>query len=471
MFTTPNKHDLWILIGIWFSLSILLIVLTWRNKRPGVGLPLIYILVLSVNHVPGAMAYAMAYYTPTSQMLLDSQASLTMTFNGFKISLLALPGLLVGWLLASQFVKDKVSQVVSVPTPLLSRGLARFLFILSLAFFFFLLPIMALVPSFGSLGTSGVSLSMVAVCITCWQSWRHRDHKRLLVWLIGSSLCFPLVTVTLMGFIGYGAAAVIVILVFVFTFYRPRWLSVLAMLAVFYLGLSLYVNYMWSRDAIRRSVWGQQQFSNRLQALQIMFSNFKLFDPWNQDHLETIDGRLNQNHFVGMAAHHMQHSNTQYAHGTTIAIAATAWIPRIFWPGKPSTAGSGGLVSLYTGIQFAKGTSVGIGDVMEFYINWGAWFVFCGFIGLGFAQRWVDLRAWRYLANADYWSFARWFLPGLGLMNSGANTATTVAAFAAAWVFSLILHQLFFARYYTIVPLHERAKISGLTYRAARRSA
>ncbi len=459
MFSTPNKPDLWILIGIWVFISALLIVLTWRSKRPGVGLPLIYLLGFSVIHLPGAIAYAMAYYTPTSQVLLDNQASLNMTFTGFKISLLGLLGLLVGWLLASNFVKDKISHVVKVPTPLLTTGLARFLFTLSLMFFFFLLPIMALIPSFGSLGTSGVSLSMVAVTITCWRSWRSRDHKRMLTWLIGSSICFPLVTVTTMGFIGFGAAAVMVILMFVFIFYRPRWVSALAMLLVLYFGMSLYVNYMWSRDAIRRSVWGQQQFSHRLEALHIMFSNFKFFDPWNHDHMETVDSRLNQNHLIGMCVNHMQHSNTQYAHGTTIAIAATAWIPRILWPGKPSTAGSGGLVSLYTGMNFAKSTSVGIGDVLEFYINWGGWFVFVGFIGLGFVQRWFDLRAWRYLVNDDYWSFARWLLPGLGLMSSGTNTATTVAAVTAAWVFTLILHRLFFAQYYVNVPSHQSGGI------------
>lgn len=471
MFSTPNKHDLWILIGIWCFFMFLFVFLTWRNKRPGVGLPLIYLLDLSLVHLPGALAYAMAYYEPTDQVLLDGQSSLKNTFTGFQISLLALPGLITGWLLASRFVKDKVRQVVSVPTPLLSTGLARFLFTLSLLFFFFLLPFMVLIPSLGSLGSSGVSLSMVAVCITCWRAYQRRDYKKLLVWLIGSMICFPLVTVLIMGFINHGAAAAMVVVMFVFTFFRPRWVPAVSMAILLYLGMTLYVNYMWSRNAIRSSVWGEQQFSYRIDKIRLMLVNFKMFDPWNHNHLETVDGRLNQNHLVGRCANYMQRSTLNFAHGGTIAVAATAWIPRFLWRNKPSTAGSGGLVSLYTGMEFAKGTSVGLGEVLEFYINWGGWFVFVGFVGLGFVQRWIDLRAWRYLANNDYWSFARWFLPGLGLMMAETNTATMVAAASAAWVFMTTLHHVFFASSYAKINSGQAAITPRTPYRIAGRRA
>ncbi len=46
-------------------------------------------------------------------------------------------------------------------------------------------------------------------------------------------------------------------------------------------------------------------------------------------------------------------------------------IPRALWPNKPVVGGSGDLVSTYTGIRFADGTSVGIGQVLESFVNFG----------------------------------------------------------------------------------------------------
>ena len=77
-----------------------------------------------------------------------------------------------------------------------------------------------------------------------------------------------------------------------------------------------------------------------------------------------------------------------FAYGATVP--PWALIPRAVWPDKPDVAGSGDIVSEFTGIRFAEGTSVGVGQVMEFYVNFGIPGVLIGFFGLGYLLMWLD---------------------------------------------------------------------------------
>ncbi|MCP6769100.1 hypothetical protein NL529_30065, partial [Klebsiella pneumoniae] len=87
----------------------------------------------------------------------------------------------------------------------------------------------------------------------------------------------------------------------------------------------------------------------------------ELFDPRNIRQLERIDERLNQNYLVGAAVRHLQDGRVDFAAGSTVSDAALNIIPRALWPDKPIGAGSGDLVAIYTGLEFSKETSVGIG--------------------------------------------------------------------------------------------------------------
>ena len=89
-----------------------------------------------------------------------------------------------------------------------------------------------------------------------------------------------------------------------------------------------------------------------------------------------------------------------FARGETIWHAIIAPVPRALWPNKPIVAGSGDLVSRYTGIMFAEGTSVGIGPVMEMYVNFGSAGVFVGFIVIGLFLGYIDFRAGESLRRA-----------------------------------------------------------------------
>jgi hypothetical protein len=242
------------------------------------------------------------------------------------------------------------------------------------------------------------------------------------------------------GFASYGTAATLAFLAFVGTFYRPRWWKLaLVGFLIGYLGLSFYVSYMRDREAIRETVWGGQRLSNRLDQLSMTLGDFEWFDLSNHRHLERIDDRLNQNHLVGAAVNYLESGLQNFAHGDTLGQALIALVPRALWPGKPIVAGSGNLVTTYTGIPFAEGTSVGIGQVMEFYVNFADVGVVLGFFIIGTIITILDWSAYQHLKQGNWGRFLCWYLPGLSFLQvGGALVEVTMGAVSAA-VLSLLL--------------------------------
>jgi hypothetical protein len=116
------------------------------------------------------------------------------------------------------------------------------------------------------------------------------------------------------------------------------------------------------------------------------------------------------------------------------------------WPDKTITAGSGTVVSQYTGVQYAAGTSVGIGHVMEFYINFGAWGVIIGFAFMGALVTLLDSFAAQRLANGDLHGFVLWYLPGISLLQVGGSmievTTSAVASLFVAMMANKYLDRL-----------------------------
>ena len=153
-----------------------------------------------------------------------------------------------------------------------------------------------------------------------------------------------------------------------------------------------------------------------------------------------MDSRLNQNRLVGEAAQYIQEGYVDYANGATLADAAVALIPRVIWPDKPVSAGSPGIVSAYTGVQYTEGTSVGIGQVMEFYINFGTLGVVGGFLVMGTLLGIMDGLAAHDLRRGDWQGFTLWFLVGLGFLQSGGSLVEIVSTSGSGLILALILN-------------------------------
>jgi hypothetical protein len=114
-------------------------------------------------------------------------------------------------------------------------------------------------------------------------------------------------------------------------------------------------------------------------------------------------------------------------------------VPRVMWPNKPVTGGSGDLVSTYTGLTFAEGTSVGVGQVMEFYINFGTMGVLIGFLIMGAIVGLLDTAAGERMMAGEWGAFILWFLPGVTFLQVGGQLVEVTSSAAAAFLLALIV--------------------------------
>ena len=101
------------------------------------------------------------------------------------------------------------------------------------------------------------------------------------------------------------------------------------------------------------------------------------------------------------------------------------------------------MIADLTGLQFAEGTSVGAGQVLEFYVNFGLTGVIGGFLIYGFLIGRMDLLAANDLDQGDQKSFLFWFLVCLALLQPGGNlveiTVSAVGSMVAAHAIGRLL--------------------------------
>ena len=228
-----------------------------------------------------------------------------------------------------------------------------------------------------------------------------------------------------------------------------------------YLGLSVYITYMKGRNELRMTVWGGQTLSERVDKFLETAGAFEFFDPWNDEHLVIVDNRLNQNGLVGTAVVYLQNTDA-FARGDTLREAALGMIPRLIWPGKPVEAGSGDLANRFTGMEFAVGTSVGVGPVMELYGNFGSIAVVIGFLLLGMLLKSADIMAGVHLASGNWQGFATWCLVGISMLNVGGSFVETTMSAGASLVLAVTVNKLL--RYYGLdkgsTPMEEPAGLA-----------
>jgi hypothetical protein len=286
---------------------------------------------------------------------------------------------------------------------------------------FALLRLAARIPSATAVVAPLGSLIMVGACVRLWVASETRDSLKF--WSTMALLpVLPFVTLIQGGFLGGGTSWAMVIVSFLFAQSKRKLVYFLFAPAVFFGGLSVFVNYMAAREEIRQLVWYQQAgIGDRLNLVLDSFRNFEWFDSSNFRHRKAIDDRLNQNHFIGIAVARLELGVVEYASGDTLGKVAMGLVPRIVWPDKPPVGGGGSMVHDFTGIEFAEGTSIGAGAAFEFYVNFGTLGVIGGFLLYGWLIGRIDLSAIKYLRQGDQRRFLLWFLPGLALLGAAAG--------------------------------------------------
>lgn len=419
-------------LTIWLVVLAFVVWLNWtRFPRRGVGLVLSYCFQLWLLYWVGAVIHAL----PWSEL-----PNTGLVFLGLQQSTYALVAFVVGSL-AGSFLIQKRSSADERPVTVPDARLPWTYVISGMACYGILLPTIGRLPSLMALTAVGQQLVVVGCCLKAWQV--REDTRKLLRWL---AVCFllPAATTITHGFLGYGAIALATVMIFVAQFYRRRWSLMAVFLLIAYAGLSFYTVYMRDRIEIRASVWGGQSLTNRVDRfLETVFST-QPFDPHNQEHLQVVDDRLNQAMLVGAAVVHLE-ATGDFANGQTVWGAVLGLVPRALWPEKPVFGGSGAMVSRFTGLEFAPGTSVGVGPVLEFYANFATPGILMGFFLIGALLGFIDLEASGHLQRGYWQEFAVWFLVGISFLQvSGSLVEVSSSAIASVVLgigIKLVLHR------------------------------
>jgi hypothetical protein len=420
-------------LAIWLG-GLGLILWAQRKGSSGVGLVLAYALQLWVIHWLAPAMYALPWYGPPTPVLMA----------GLQVSTYAILGVAIGSaviapLLRRATVRHEISfdqeEDVALADPWLLRcclaaGVISYI----------VQPIVRPLPTLGALVSVASNLLVVAVAMECWNAI-HGQGRSIWRWIALSAL-LPFITIVTQGFLSYGFAAMLTVLAFVGCIYRPRWKVVALGAIASYLALSIFVTYMRDRRAIRQVVWSDGSYSSRLTEVAHTFSDFEFLDFTNIQHLDRIDDRLNQNTLLGTSVEYLATRPDEFARGETIWDAVLSPIPRALWPDKPIAAGSGNLVSRFTGLKFAEDTSVGIGHVMEWYVNFGGVGVFLGSLLFGIVLAFIDDVAVGHLQNGDWSRFCLWYLSALSLLQVGGSLVEAIAGAAGGIVIGLLILQL-----------------------------
>jgi hypothetical protein len=421
------------LLVIWAALLVALFLFAIGRPGRAGALTLSYFLGLSLIHVPGVLPF------------LDPESGLPdfdETRLGFEMTILGMGAFVVGAVLA-RWMDRRQMPTKGMPPEQRAQAferLGRRVLALGIVAYFVLLPVSGRVPSMTSIVAAFGTLLILGLWLVFYGATMSAYRTRMLTTLALLPL-LPLPTLVIGGFLGFGVLWVLSVVAFLFVITRRRiWFYVAAPPVVF-LGLALFVTYMGQRTGYRELLReGQAGMFERLDRLSALVTDFQFLDLASPDHVAALDARLNQNWLVGAAIMYHEDGAVPFAYGGTVPLWAL--IPRAVWPGKPEIGGGGNVVSEFTGIRFAEGSSFGTGQALEFYINFGVPGVLIGFLGLGFLLMRLDQGIMRSLAADDIRGLMLRAMPGLMLLSPGGNLLEILVGCVAGYVAAHLLISL-----------------------------
>jgi hypothetical protein len=407
--------NLWIFICLAAFLWLLWLL---RRDKVSLGLPIAYLYSLLLIHVPGAFAHIVGRNFLFNSDLIE----IAMRFTALG-SMCFVAGV---WLARS-----------STPRMPIRRETDRhrfwwFCLLGGWACIYGLSPLYE-IPSVSAAVDKGGGIWMLGVMLGLRAAYQRGDRKRIAIWL-GALMVYPILMLLLGGFLSYGSAAIIVVFSALTISTRKYWQAVVGITVFVFFSLSIFVNYYQHRGDIRDQVWGGAPLEARIDSVIDTVREFEWLDPTNRMHLVALDQRLNQNYFVGLAAQRIQQGEVDYLEGDSVREGLLALVPRAFWPEKPVFAGSPQIVSKMTGLRLSPTTSFGVGNVMEFQINFGIPGVVGGFFVLGWLIGTLDLRAAVAEGRGDLGRVILFFLPCVALIQPNGSLVELFSGSAAALV-------------------------------------
>jgi hypothetical protein len=398
-----------------------LLALLWllRRDKLSLGLPIAYLFSLLLIHVPGALAHVVG-----GDFLLNSDLTeIAMRFTAVGA---------VCFVVGVWWTRRRSAPNVPVKGNVDRAGFWWFCLIAGWACVYGMSPLYS-IPSVSAAVDKSGAIWMLGVLLGLRAAVEKRDLKWMGFWL-GALAVYPVLMLLLGGFLSYGAAAVILVFSALTISTRGYWRALAGIALFVFLSLSIFVTYFHHRNEIRNQVWGGAPMDARIDSVMNTVKDFQLLDLTNRGHLFALDQRLNQNYFVGLAARRIEQGRVNYLEGESVWEGLQALVPRAFWADKPVFAGSPQIVSKMTGLQVRSDTSFGVGNVMEFQINFGTPGVVVGFLILGWLMGTLDLKAARAERRGELGKVILFFLPCVALIQPGGSLVELFSGSAAASV-------------------------------------
>jgi len=397
-----------------------------RRDRVSLGLPIAYLYELFVNHVPGAFAHIVG-----RDFLFHSD----LTEIGMRFTALGSMCFVAGvWVARTSSPRMAVRREANRP------HFWWFCLLGGWSLTYGLSPLFH-IPTVSAAVEKGAAIWMLGVLLGLRAAFQRGDHKRIGIWF-GALLVYPILMLLLGGFLGYGAMAIIIVCSMLTISTRSYWRVAVGITVFTFLSLSIFVNYFHHRNDIRHQVWGGAPLEARIDSVVDMLRDFKWLDPTNRMQLKEFDERLNQNYFIGLSTRRIQQGQVDYLKGDSVWEGMLSLVPRILWPEKPVFAGSPQIVSKMTGLRLSPTTSFGVGNVMEFQINFGIPGVVIGFLVLGWLIGTLDVKAAVAEWRGDLGSVILFFLPCVALIQPGGSLVELFSGSAAALVGALAWKQV-----------------------------
>jgi hypothetical protein len=324
---------------------------------------------------------------------------------------------------------------------------------------------------FGSIPTVGAIIKgagtawVIGTMLGLYLAYQEKRVAAVLFWT-GLAFLQPLYDLVIAGFLSYGSTALIII----FSIFAARLKDykkvVLGFVSVSFLSLTIFTNYFEGRNELRSVVWNEESnFTQKASAVVNTFSSMKSISLEDQAVLSAFSQRLNQNDFVGIAYERLEAGRTDFLYGRSFYEAAISVVPRFIWQTKTVFGGSGSVVADLTGLNLSTAASWGIGNVMEFYINFGYFSLILGFAGLGFIIGKLDVAGTKRLIGSQPERALLFWLPAIALIQPNGSLVEIVggafSAFLAAYILSSF--RLLIPRWHRKLPRRRAARSGDAT--------
>jgi hypothetical protein len=432
--------------------------LVWwlRREKASLGIPIAYLFALLFIHVPGAIAHMVG-----GDYLSDTAA----TEIGIRYTAIGTVSFVFG-VIGIGAIADFRHRKKSIQLTSAGRYQFAVFCLVTGLLVTYTLRLIVKIPSIGAIIEKGGGIWVLGVLLGLQSAVRRGDSRQIALWLAAMGV-YPVLTLLLGGFLSFGSTPIFIILSALIISTRSTLRVGIGLPVAALVFFTMFLSYFQNRDQIRDAVWGGADMKARLSESAAIFTKMEWFDPMNPQHLDALDRRLNQNYFVGKADQRIKSGQVNFKNGQTFWDGAISLVPRIIWPSKPVTAGSPQIIMQMTGFMVNDTTSYGIGNVMEFHINYGIPSLIIGFLILGVLLGWLDRNASLRIKSGEWGQSLLYFMPAAAMIHPNGSLVELVSGGAASF-FAALGWKMLWEHRQTSVRVIRPGKRRRLTRRHAR---